>query len=181
LNNMDSTKETTDHIHRVRELLRIVQYALEERGLKHDASKLQSPEKEAFDKVTDVFRGLTYGSPEYKEQLAKLKPALDHHYEHNSHHPEHYGKFFCNTCFAEFHRYWDKQCPVCGNGSFALEPCVADMSLLDIVEMFCDWKAATERHADGSLERSIRINTERFKLTDQLSRIFENTRKELGW
>ena len=51
----------------------------------------------------------------------------------------------------------------------------ADVAL-DVVEMFCDWKAATERHADGNLERSIEINRERFKMSDQLVAIFQNTR-----
>lgn len=147
----DSRSETTAHILRVRELLYIVQNKLEARGFAHDQSKLQSPEKEGFDEVTGALRGLTYGSPEYQAQLERLKPTLAHHYAHNSHHPEHYP-----------------------NG-------VDGMTLLDLVEMFCDWKAATERHADGSLERSIRHNRGRFQLADQLAAILENTRKEMGW
>jgi hypothetical protein len=55
------------------------------------------------------------------------------------------------------------------------------MSLLDVVEMFCDWKAAGERHADGSIMRSIEINKKRFGITDQLASIFENTAKEMDW
>ena len=55
------------------------------------------------------------------------------------------------------------------------------MTLLDLVEMFCDWKAATERHADGSLEKSIQHNKVRFELSDQLAGILENSRKEMGW
>jgi hypothetical protein len=58
---------------------------------------------------------------------------------------------------------------------------VDGMTLLDLVEMFCDWKAATERHADGSIEKSIQHNKGRFKLTDQLASILENSRKEMGW
>lgn len=149
--NNDSTNETTAHILRVRELLYIIQKKLEERGFAHDLSKLQSPEKEGFDEVTGALRGLTYGSEEYKIQLGRMRPFLDHHYAHNSHHPEHYP-----------------------NG-------VDGMTLLDLVEMFCDWKAATERHADGSIEKSIKINKGRFKLTDQLASILENSRKEMGW
>lgn len=80
-----------------------------------------------------------------------MKPALDHHYANNAHHPEHFP-----------------------NG-------VNGMTLLDIVEMFCDWKAATERHADGSLARSIQINRERFGISDQLAEIMENTRREMNW
>lgn len=29
------------------------------------------------------------------------------------------------------------------------------MNLIDIVEMFCDWKAASERQLDGNLLKSI--------------------------
>jgi len=147
----DSTHDTLVHINRVRELLGIVREDLSDRALVHDASKLQSPEKEAFDVLTPKLKGMTYGSAEYRACLRDLKPALDHHYAHNSHHPEFYEKG------------------------------VDGMTLLDVVEMFCDWKAATERHADGSLERSIQQNKERFKMDPQLVSIFENTRKALGW
>ncbi len=147
----DSTQDTLFHIRRVQQLLMLISTEFTRRGISHDASKLLSPEKEAFDEWTPKLAGMTYGSDEYKAALAQLKPALDHHYAANSHHPEHFGSG------------------------------VNDMTLLDIVEMFCDWKAATERHNDGSLERSIKINATRFQLTQQLASIFENTRKEMGW
>lgn len=142
----DSAKDTQAHIERVRLYLWEFTHALEQRGRDHDLSKLESPEKEAFDEVTPKLRGLTYGSEEYKANIAKLGEALKHHYAVNSHHPEHYA-----------------------NG-------IGGMTLLDLVEMFCDWEAATERHADGNLERSIEINRERFKMSDQLAAIFQNTR-----
>lgn len=147
----DSTHDTNQHILRVRELLYIVDGKLEERGYRHDRSKLDPEEKEVFDRVTPRLRGLTYGTPEYRESLTDLGPALAHHYAHNSHHPEHYT-----------------------NG-------VAGMSLLDLVEMLCDWKAAGERHADGSMERSLLVNRERFRIEPQLQSILENTARELGW
>ena len=142
----DSTQDTLGHIENVRWNIWEFTHELERRGQEHDASKLQPPEKEAFDEVTPKLRGLTYGSEEYKANIAKLGEALKHHYAVNSHHPEHYA-----------------------NG-------IGGMTLLDLVEMFCDWKAATERHADGNLERSIEINRERFKMSDQLVAIFQNTR-----
>ena len=58
---------------------------------------------------------------------------------------------------------------------------VDGMSLLDVIEMLCDWKAAGERHADGSIDRSLKVNRERFKISDQLHAILENTVRELGW
>ena len=45
------------------------------------------------------------------------------------------------------------------------------------MELFFDWKAASERHADGDILKSIQINKERFGYTDQLAYIMENTVK----
>lgn len=99
--------------------------------------------------MTPLLKDLTYGSEEYKKSLAELKPALDHHYSHNSHHPEHYK-----------------------NG-------VDDFTLVDLVEMFCDWKAASERHVNGDIFKSIQINKDRFEISEQLAKIFENTINKL--
>jgi hypothetical protein len=147
----DSTEDTKAHIARVRQLLAVIRENLHVRASVHDESKLAEPEKSAFDEYTPKLKGTTYGSDEYKTFLAALKPALDHHYAANSHHPEHHARG------------------------------IRGMSLLDLVEMFADWKAATERHADGSLAKSIEINAHRFDYGDTLQDIFENTRKELGW
>lgn len=49
------------------------------------------------------------------------------------------------------------------------------MNLLDIIEMFCDWKAATMRHNDGNLEKSIQHNSARFNLSPELTQIFINS------
>jgi hypothetical protein len=147
----DSRTDTETHIQRVQELLSTTSANLNARAEKHDTSKLQEPEKSAFDYATPRLAGSTYGSDEYKGFLVELKPALDHHYAANSHHPEHYV-----------------------NG-------VDGMSLLDVLEMLCDWKAAGERHKDGSIERSLKLNRERFKISDQLQAILENTAREMGW
>lgn len=147
----DSTQETEAHIKRVVDLLTDCLDNIARRQDAHDTSKLESPEKECFDEVTGALKALTYGSDEYKAQLTKLKPALDHHYASNSHHPEHYP-----------------------NG-------IEGMSLLDLLEMLCDWKAAGERHADGSMERSLTVNQSRFKIGEQLQSILRNTAVELGY
>jgi hypothetical protein len=55
------------------------------------------------------------------------------------------------------------------------------MTLVDVVEMLCDWKAATERHDDGDLERSLGIQQTRFNLSKQLVNILHNTAEEAGW
>ena len=137
--------ETQKHINHVRDnLIKMIEMLLK-RIQTHDATKLQSPEMEYFTKYTEALAGLTYGSDEYRACLAEMKPALDHHYAKNSHHPEHYK-----------------------NG-------IDDMTLIDLCEMLADWKAATMRHNDGNIRKSIEINAKRFDMSPQLVKIFENT------
>lgn len=118
---------------------------LVQRAASHDNSKFSEEEADLFIKMTPLLRQSTYGSEEYKQFLKELTPALDHHYQTNSHHPEHYE-----------------------NG-------IKDMDLIDLIEMLCDWYAATERHEDGNIFKSIEINQERFCYSDELKSIFINT------
>lgn len=150
-NQYDSTAETLVHIKKVSKYLGESAAELIKRGSVHDDSKLVSPEKEAFDRMTPILAKLTYGTPEYQESLNQLEGALNHHYENNSHHPQHYP-----------------------NG-------INGMDLFDLIEMFCDWKAASERTNDGNIYKSIYHNRNRFKMTDQLAEIFINTAKKLGY
>ena len=149
----NSTADTNEHVDKVRQRMREVGARLDMRAAWHDASKYEEPEKSAYDALMDfkASHEMVYGSPEYAEGLKILGPALDHHYAHNSHHPQHYE-----------------------NG-------VAGMSLLDLIEMLCDWKAAGERYKDGNITQSLALVRERFALSDQLFAILENTVKEMGW
>ncbi len=147
----DSEADTLKHIKRVNELLLNASIELINRAQKHDDSKLCLFEKPLFDIYTPKLKGCTYGSDEYKQYLKDLKVALDHHYKENSHHPEHYK-----------------------NG-------VNGMDFFDLIEMFFDWRAATERDANGSIHKSIEINKDRFNLSDQVCDIFRNTVKSLNY
>jgi hypothetical protein len=144
-----SRKDTLKHIKQVRKNIGLVIRELRLRGKLHDRSKLQKEEKAGFDEYTPKLAGATYGSGEYKQFLKELKPYLDHHYARNSHHPEHY------------------------------EQGIRGMNLIDLLEMFCDWYAATKRHKDGDIMRSIAINQERFGYSDDLKAVFENTYKDM--
>jgi len=137
--------ETIKHIEMVRKYLRIITDALTTRGVKHDSTKLESPEAEVFAEYTPRLAVSTYGSDEYNNSLKEMSVALNHHYAANRHHPEHFSKG------------------------------IDDMTLVDIVEMLCDWKAASLRQNDGNLLKSIEINAQRFGYDDQLKRIFINT------
>jgi len=147
----DSFKDTIDHICKVKsladEMIMTIKVSIDD----HDVSKLESPEKELFDKYTPLLSSVTYGSDKYKKYLSEMGKALEHHYQNNRHHPE---------CFE--------------NG-------INGMTLMDLIEMFCDWKAASLRHNDGSFSKSIEINKQRFNLSDQLFSIFINTANEMGW
>jgi hypothetical protein len=55
------------------------------------------------------------------------------------------------------------------------------MSLLDVVEMLCDWKAASERTKQGSIAQSLAYNEQRFSIDPQLAIILQNTVRELNW
>lgn len=85
----DSMADTLKHIKRVSTLLNEAGMELIRRGNVHDESKLSGVEKEGFDKWTPLLAGAKYGSDEYKNFLTELKASLDHHYDKNSHHPEH--------------------------------------------------------------------------------------------
>lgn len=148
----DSRADTLAHIKRVNELLVKCCIELQKRGMIHDDSKLAEPEKSTFDACTLKLKAMAYGSDEYKAALAELKPALDHHYAANSHHPEHFT-----------------------NG-------IDGMNLFDVAEMLMDWKAATERMANGGdIRRSLEINRDRFKISPQLESILANTIRDMGW
>ena len=144
--NYDSRPDTLDHIYNVSKTLEFFYSLLARRGIWHDDSKLRSPEKEIFDIYTPKLKGTTYGSDEYKQYLKEMQVALDHHYKVNRHHPEHFG-----------------------------EKGIKGMNLVDLVEMFCDWYAATKRHADGDIRKSIKFNQGRFGYSEDLEQILQNT------
>lgn len=137
--------QTREHIAAVARLLHVMAKELLDRCDRHDLSKLESPEVEGFTRMTPALAATEYGSAENDANKTALGDALAHHYAVNRHHPEHFK-----------------------NG-------VNDMNLIDVIEMFCDWKAAGGRHKSGNIRKSIDINRTRFRLSDQLVNIMENT------
>lgn len=138
----DCTTDVLQHKRKVADRLNEVAIGLLRRALVHDDSKLQSPEKEGFDQWTPALKAREFGSDYYKVALDRMGEFLQHHYEVNSHHPEHFS-----------------------NG-------VDGMSLLDLVEMVCDWQAAAEaRGVTVDLEHAAK----RFHLSPQLVNIIRNS------
>ena len=140
--------ETHKHVRKVQHNLNKFVSDLIHRGENHDNSKFEEPELSIFAENTSKLGQTVYGSPEYKQLLVEVKPAIDHHYSKNRHHPEHWP-----------------------NG-------VEDMTLVDLIEMLSDWKAATERNKDGNIRKSIEINSGKYNMSPQLRTIFENTVRE---
>ena len=183
---------TWEHINTVMRLLASAQIELMRRQFTHDQSKLLPPEVDTFVEFTPKLKGSTYGSEEYKGFLADMKPALDHHYSHNRHHPEFFdgreesrsiaghitmAKWACkNACTLPDDIYGFEQLHAfLGQKQAEYQSSVNGMNLFDLLEMFVDWAAACQRHADGDINRSIEINQKRFNLSPQLVNIFKNT------
>jgi hypothetical protein len=146
----DSTADTLRHSLRVGELMLLLAAQLLKRATEHDKSKTEPPELDIFNEYTPRLRSSTYGSDEYNSFLAEMQTALQHHYANNRHHPEHFD-----------------------NG-------IQGMHLVDLIEMLCDWKAATERHDDGDLARSLELQQQRFGYSDELKQILRNTAVAFG-
>jgi hypothetical protein len=148
----DSTPDTLRHSLRVAELMGEPIKELLDRSIRHDLSKTREPERAIYDTFVPPLRAATYGSAEYLTLVDAMGEGLRHHYAHNRHHPEHFA-----------------------NG-------INDMTLVDLLEMLADWKAATERTSpQGDLATSMTINRDRFAIAPQLMDILVNTARHFGW
>jgi len=166
-------RETVKHVRRVGTLMLEAVSKLQTRAMTHDDSKFSPDEFDAFARETPGLKALTYGSPEYKAALERLGPALAHHYAANPHHPEH----FTTTCM----QCGNNESNPCTCGGPRLQGGIDRMDLLHLIEMLADWKAATERHADGSLPKSIVGNAKRYGYNDAMARLLARTAANLGW
>lgn len=106
----------------VAENLQIVANELFRRAAVHDNSKFSPEEFEAYEEAFPELQKYAYGTDEFKAALAKIQPAIQHHYSVNDHHPE----FFENG--------------------------IIDMNLIQLIEMVCDWMAAARRSQTGVLK-----------------------------
>lgn len=139
---------TTRHKFQVMRFMMKVCIKLLKRAWVHDFSKYSKEEAPHFAAAGDT-KDIKYDSPEYNKSLDNLKLALDHHYKHNSHHPQHYKNGF------------------------------KEMTPLDTVEMLCDWKASTLRYKGGNIRESLKVNRVRFGYTIQEQKNFEKFYREL--
>ncbi len=192
-------RHTVKHIDRVRALMDRAISSLQGRAIRHDRSKLSDAELPIFARLRPKLAGSTYGSAEYKALCKELGPALEHHYQSNEHHPEHHDQWVCPECDMVYNRktvpeigYPDSQyrwCKRCHDGKYPgffetamiFKPGIYRMTMLDLIEMLCDWKAAGEQHDDNrGLLASIEHNQKRFQYDDNMKSLLTGTAYELG-
>lgn len=148
----DSTATTLKHIRRVNELLIDEAQDLLSRAKVHDESKFSDIEKSRLDRMEALIERegqAAFGTEEYKRRTDMLGPMVEHHRRNNDHHPE-------------FHP----------DG-------VKGMDLVQLLEMFCDWKAASERGEESAM--NLTFACEKYGVSDQLKSIFIMTANRRGW
>ena len=89
-----------------------------------------------------------YGSYEYYDKLRRFSEVFNHHYKVNSHHPEH----FVNPEY--------------------------EMTLIDMVEMLCDWFAYKQDIPIKEGIELIREQCDRFGFSDTIRSLLTNTYRE---
>lgn len=86
-----------------------------------------------------------YGSEEYKQKIKKWNKVFKHHYKYNRHHPEHYDYG------------------------------VSEMTLVDIVEMMCDWLGYKDTITISEALKVCDEQMKRYNISDDVRQIIFNT------
>jgi hypothetical protein len=145
----ESKLNRTIHEHRDRVAKYLIQFAqeLQNRSLVHDDSKFGPEEFPIYASMFDEFAKHPFGTPGYEAAKEAIKVAVDKHHSLNRHHPEHH----VDT--------------------------VRGMDLVDLLEMLCDWKAATMNHpkAPGNMIRSLDHAVKKYNISPELATVLMNT------
>ena len=143
-------QDTRQHIVNVQTQMHAVINELILRSNYHDSSKYDKEEAHTYAKVVPLFKGKEYGTPEHKAVGDMLGEAWKHHEQHNDHH-------------TGYHI----------NG-------INDMNLMSIIEMLCDWKAASLRNPNQIFRDSCSLNCDKYGACEQLKGVIMNTAQSLG-
>jgi hypothetical protein len=113
----------------------------------HDDSKFGKDEFPIYASMMDEFAANPFGTAGYFKAKEAISEATDRHFAANRHHPEHF------------------------------QDGIEGMTLIDILEMLADWKAATMNHPEkpGCMVRSLDYAVKKYKITPQLATILLNT------
>lgn len=145
----DFILEELKHKEKVSEAILLVSNEINKRTIKHDTSKITDDlERDYYSTFKDLLERTPYGSEEYKALLIQMQPALDSHYRNNPHHPEHFK-----------------------------EQGVTGMTLVDLVEMACDWAIEMMYDDEYKIKENLLQNQTRYGLSDDITKILENTIK----
>lgn len=139
--------DTLKHQKRVAEWMNVAVMELIERMVNHDHSKFSSSEKDFYiDPVYELnTQEVPYGSDRYKELTKQMGDGWKHHKLANDHHPEHFG----DNPFDQ-------------------------MNLFQLLEMCCDWIAASERRSNDPTAPLVRYEDEH-GMSKQLALILKHT------
>ena len=138
-------KDLVQHKQWVAENMQVAANDLFRRAAIHDNSKFEPEEFEPYEEAFPNLQKYAYGTEELRAELRKIKPAIHHHFSVNRHHPEYFGETGING-----------------------------MNLIDVLEMVCDWMAASKRSQTG-IAKGLEINKERYGISDQLFEIIKHT------
>jgi len=136
------------HKRRVAGYMQIIASELFKRAAIHDNSKFSPEEFDLYEQVFPELQKHAFGSEQIKAAYKQLGPALEHHLQVNRHHPEYF------------------------------EQGINGMNLIDVLEMVCDWLAASARSQTG-IHKGLLLNRERFGIDSQTFGLIERTIVEL--
>ena len=121
----------------IQDNLKGIAQMLERRGDLHDLSKFSDEEFPGFRNINHAARGNKYGSPEYKKALETIG-GEGGAFEHHVERNRHHPEHFLNQ---------------------------TEMSFIDIIEMVCDWHAASVVYGNNTLRESLEKHHKRFNLS----------------
>ena len=142
-----TTKEYIEkHQNAVKRWLAHFSMILQSRAIKHDESKLQEPEYSLWKKMDEEPR-YPYGTKEYSSKLKRWQHLFKLHWKdkRNRHHPEHF-----------------------------VSP-VAEMDLMDMIEMLCDWLGYKETVSYSEASKLVDNQCKRFNFPEEFKSLLLNT------
>ena len=146
--------DTRKHQQAVAELLISFAKKLLDRATKHDASKLEEPERSHY--IGPVYDLNTeeapFGSERYKELCKQMGVGWDHHKFANDHHIEFFIPYSVQTLNDPFQA----------------------LDLFALIEMLADWIAASKRRNNNPWD-ALKYMQEKHPVDDQLAAIIRNT------